>query len=556
MRSFLRRLALASAFALAPLTVQAAVSNTAPIPPAATAAASPARPAAPIRVGRISLVSGKADFHAAGAAGWIAAVPNLPIAAGEALRTDPDARAVIAIGPQTLDLAPGSEMDIAGLDRDHIALTLPHGRLRLHLRRLGTGESAAVAISRGSVSLLAPGEYDIDSGDQTRPARVAVFSGRAKVSGGADTTIAAGETATLSGDPGRSLSSGGPKARPVGREVAATVARSAAADDFDAWARAQDYQQAKLAAPYFISPEMTGYAALDGHGKWESSAEYGPVWYPPGLPANWAPYRYGHWQRIAPWGWAWIDDQPWGFAPSHYGRWAVIDKRWAWVPGEFVAHPAYAPAAVAFLGTPGVGLSVADSSVPAIGWFPLAPGEVYWPSYARNLDTVRALNQGDVADPAAIALNPDGTPPVTVVTDHFANRQMASVVPRPDFVAGHPVAPALLQLPPERLANAPVIMGSPRLGPAALPRPAVAVARAAPAEAAKRKSETVAARRKEKKPSHAAARRIVRARPAFRHERRVRVAHLRAPAYAGRTLRERHFVAYHPERVLRRIHRR
>ncbi|MGH7097077.1 MAG: DUF6600 domain-containing protein [Stellaceae bacterium] len=490
-------------------------------------------------MGRISLVSGKVEFRAAGAAGWIAAVPNLPIAAGEALRTDPDARAVIAIGPQTLDLAPGSEMDVAGLDRDHIALTLPHGRLRLHLRQFGAGESVALAVSRGSVSLLVPGEYDIDSGDQTRPARVAVFSGRAKVSGD-NTTIAAGETATLSGI----------------KPVAATVARMAAVDDFDAWARAQDYQQAKLAAPYFISPEMTGYAALDSHGKWESSAEYGPVWYPLGLPANWAPYRYGHWQRIAPWGWAWIDDQPWGFAPSHYGRWAMIDKRWAWVPGEFVAHPAYAPAAVAFLGTPGVGLSVADSSVPAIGWFPLAPGEVYWPSYARNLDTVRALNQGDVADPAAIALNPDGTPPVTVVTDHFANRQMASVVPRPDFVAGHPVAPALLQLPPERLANVPVIMGSPRLGPAALPRPAVAVARAAPAKPAKRKAETVAARREAEKPSHAAARRIVRARPAFRHERRVRVAHLRAPAYAGRTLRERHFVAYHPERAVRRIHRR
>lgn len=539
MRSCLRNLALASVCALAPLAAQAAASNTAPIPPVAAPAPLPAGPTVPTRVGRISLVSGKVMFRAAGAAGWIAAVPNLPIAAGEALRTDPNARAVLAIGPQTLDLAPGSEVDVAELDRDRIALTLSQGHLRLHLRQLGAGETAAVAIPRGSVHLLAPGEYAIDSGDQTRPARVAVFIGWAKVSGGADTTIAAGETAILGST----------------KPVTATLAHTTAANAFDSWARAQDYQESRLAAPYFISPEMTGYAALDGHGTWKNSAAYGEVWYPLGLPANWAPYRDGRWQRIAPWGWTWIDDQPWGFAPFHYGRWTMIGKRWAWVPGRFVAHPAYVPAAVAFLGTPGVGLSVADSSVPAIGWFPLAPGEVYWPSTARNLDTVRRLNRGDVTNPAAIALNPDGTPPVTVVTGHFANRQAASVVPRPDFVAGRPVAPALLQLPSERLANAPVIMGSPRLGPAALPRPAVAVARAAPADAAKRRPETVAARRKAEKPSRAAARRIARARPVSRHERRVRVAHLRAPAYAGRALRVRHLVAYHPTHPARRSRR-
>ena len=53
--------------------------------------------------------------------------------------------------------------------------------------------------------------------------------------------------------------------------------------------------------------------------------EYGHVWRP-----RYVVPRTGH--RIAtaagagsaPWGWTWIDDARWGFAPFHYGRWAYV----------------------------------------------------------------------------------------------------------------------------------------------------------------------------------------------------------------------------------------
>ena len=217
---------------------------------------------------------------------------------------------------------------------------------------------------------------------------------------------------------------------------------------------------------------MTGFAALDAAGSWKTDRKYGEVWVPNALPANWAPYRYGHWRWVAPWGWSWIDDQPWGFAPSHYGRWAFLDQHWIWVPGAYTARPVYAPAVVAFLGTPGVGLSYAEGSGPAVAWFPLAPGEVYWPGYNGDLDYIRGLNAGDIADLGIIRLRADGEPPAEIVNAHFANRQFASVVPRPVFVAGQAVSLALLQLPPERLENAPAIMGSPQIGPPAPPAPA------------------------------------------------------------------------------------
>src|SRR5439155_7042717 len=136
-----------------------------------------------------------------------------------------------------------------------------------------------------------------------------------------------------------------------------------------------------------------------------SADGYGAVWFPL-VADDWAPYRQGHWRCTQMWGWTWIDDAAWGFAPSHYGRWARIaaadpldpsaagEARWGWVPGALDAEPAYAPAVVAFLGTARVGLSYADALGPAVGWFPLAPGEIYWPSYTKDPAAITRLNPG------------------------------------------------------------------------------------------------------------------------------------------------------------------
>ena len=86
---------------------------------------------------------------------------------------------------------------------------------------------------------------------------------------------------------------------------------------------------------------MTGYEELDSYGEWTAVTTYGEVWFPTSVPANWAPYREGRWVWIEPWGWNWVDDAPWGFTPFHYGRWARVEDRWAWVPGEYVPEPVY-----------------------------------------------------------------------------------------------------------------------------------------------------------------------------------------------------------------------
>jgi hypothetical protein len=418
----------------------------------------------PSWVGRISAVDGTVAVRPAGG-GWGDSGVNEPIAAGMAVRTAAQGRVRLRIGADAVALAPDSEIDIAQLDAGGTQLVLRHGRIGVRLSRLDAARSIEIDIPPGGVWLLTPGEYDISAGDERAAARVAVLDGRARFAGkGVDSAVEAGSTAVLSG------------ADPV---TAAT--ETAAPDAFAQWWRAAAEPADRRALEY-VSAAMTGYDALDAHGTWRTIAGIGPVWEPNAVPEDWAPYRFGHWRHIQPWGWTWIDDMPWGFAPSHYGRWTRIRGRdddepehWAWVPGKIVADPAYMPAAVAFLGTAGVGLSYPDAFSPAVAWFPLAPGEIYWPDYTDDLAAIRRINVAAVDDAAAIDFAADGDPASEIVHGDYLYRSFATVVPRSVFVAGRPVAPALVQLPSRRLANAPLLTGSPGIA-AAGPRPAVLAA--------------------------------------------------------------------------------
>ena len=462
----------------------------------------------PGRIGRLSLASGNVDLRGSAGTAWADAESNQPIFAGEALRTDPRARGEIRIGANTIDLSNGSEIEIAGLRDGVTQILLARGRIGLHLSQAGENETVEIDVPQGGIWLLAPGRYDIDAGDGDQPLRVAVFGGTAHFTGAAgDRRIEGGQVAVLTeSDP-----------------ADAAAIEPATADDFVAWCRDRDYDETRLAAPYYVSRYMTGFAELDSAGVWKINAQYGPVWFPTES-AEWAPYRFGHWSWMAPWGWTWIDDRPWGFAPSHYGRWALIDEHWAWVPGNYVARPLYMPAVVAFLGTPGVGLSSEEGAT--VAWFPLAPGEAYWPSYTRDLDYVRNLNFGAVQDVAVIGVRADGEPPLEMFNDDFANRLFATVVPRPVFSNGRPVAPARVTLPERRLQNAPVLMASPQIAP---PASAQRVARAATTHPPVTRVTAQLTRKGDAKPTRTASLQSRgRTQPVI-----LRGAHLHAPFYAG-----------------------
>src|SRR5207249_12010029 len=106
----------------------------------------------------------------------------------------------IRIGSETINLANNTEIDITRLDQQVMQLSVPQGRIGLHLRQLGEGNSVEIDIPRGGVWLLQAGIYDIDAGSADTPARIMVFEGSARFVGGAvDIGIKAGDAAVISG---------------------------------------------------------------------------------------------------------------------------------------------------------------------------------------------------------------------------------------------------------------------------------------------------------------------------------------------------------------------
>ena len=216
-------------------------------------------------------------------------------------------------------------------------------------------------------------------------------------------------------------------------------------DDWDAWCLARDRNEDEVASARYVPRDnIAGVEDLDQYGSWSQDADLGPVWVPAVTIVGWAPYRFGHWAWIAPWGWTWIDDAPWGFAPFHYGRWAFRSNHWAWVPGQSVFHPVYAPAMVVFVG--GGGWLPGRAPGGSIGWFPLGPHEPYVPPYRSDRSH---LHNVDV--------------------DHFnyVNRVpgAVTVVANNDFMRGHATGASAYALRQDELVRAPVLGVEPPLVP-------------------------------------------------------------------------------------------
>jgi hypothetical protein len=411
----------------------------------------------PGRVGRISLVQGDVSFRAADREDSIAAVLNWPVTGGNVVATAPYSRAEVRIGSTAVRLDGATELEFTALDDERIGLRLVSGSVALRVRDREDASELEILTPHGRVLLADTGRYrfDVDPGRDTT--LVVVHEGAARFDGpGAALAVGPGQQAALGG-------------REPGDARVATAFR----DGFDDWSLARDRGDDASSSARYVSPEMTGYDELDAHGDWRASAEYGPVWYPRAVPQDWVPYRDGRWAWIEPWGWTWVDRAPWGFAPFHYGRWALIGGIWGWVPGRFVPRPVYAPALVAWVGRPGFSVSVSIGSVPAVGWFPLAPREVYYPGYRASQTYVRNINVTHVTNVTQIVAV-ERHPPANV---RYANRPHAlTVVPAQAVSRGQPVRTTAVRVnDPATLAALPIASSAPEVA-----RPAIRERRVAP----------------------------------------------------------------------------
>ena len=436
----------------------------------------------PGRVARIRYVQGSVSFQPAGTSDWVPAVTNRPVTIGDQLWVDANSRAELDLGSAAMRIGHNTGMSFLNLDDRTVQIQLTQGDLNLRVRRLLPNTAFEVDTPNEAFSIFQPGLYKVQAGQDGNSSMVMVRQGQGQVTGAGQVyTLDAGQAGSFAGDGANSL---------IGQ-----VTDLGSPDDFDRWAQSRDYQYDRSISARYVSPDMVGYEDLDNHGSWAYDPTYGNVWYPGSVPAGWAPYRYGHWAWISPWGWTWVDDAPWGYAPFHYGRWAYMRNRWGWVPGPMQAEPVYAPALVAFIGGSGFGISISAGGGYGpgggdVGWFPLGPREVYVPSYYATPQYVERVNTSNTVVSTTTVTNVynsvvnNNYNQVTNVT--YVNRtapNAVTVVSQAVVRSAEPVGRAVIRVDPQQVASAPVaprpqvvptqasVLGTPSPGATRMARP-------------------------------------------------------------------------------------
>jgi hypothetical protein len=336
----------------------------------------------PEQVARLSYVHGDVVVVEAEQGDSSTAALNLPMTDGDELRVGRDSRAELQLAVATLHVDAGSRLSFVQLASDAVRLRLTEGVMVVNVREPdseleGDDESAPPAVEletpNALVTLLEPGEYSIAIEDGGIATVVGVRDGASEISSGSQVFD------LRDSQEGRYTGMNG-----LEEEVHALDRRNR----FESWADERVEDEDRSESSRYVSREMVGYRDLDRYGYWESDPYYGYVWTPRHVGMGWAPYRFGYWSWIGPWGWTWIDNSPWGFAPFHYGRWAYSRSRWCWVPGPRHHRPIYSPHLVRWRGAGN-----------HLAWVPLGPREVYVPRHRSSDRYLRRVNQANTVIP-------------------------------------------------------------------------------------------------------------------------------------------------------------
>jgi len=384
----------------------------------------------PERAARLSWIERNVSLQPGGVDDWVPANLNRPLTTGDRLWTEAGARAEVHIGSAAFRLNGRTNFTFLNLSDGVAQVELSAGTLSVRVRNLASQESIEIDTPQAAFALLQPGEYRIEVNEQ---GDASVF------------TVRAGEAEALAGDQVFPM-------RPRDQIVVTEDNRGPAfnrrgapvADAFDNWCQQRDRREDLAASARYVSRDIPGYADLDDQGDWIQDPQYSAVWMPR-VAGDWAPYRDGHWAWIEPWGWTWEDDAPWGYAPFHYGRWVSIRNRWGWVPGPVIARPVYSPALVAWVGGAGFSIGVSIGG-PPVGWFPLAPREVWVPPYRYSPRYIERVNVTNTVIVNRTFNN------INVSNVNYVNRNVAgavTAVPRDVVISGRQVRSAAVRVSPD-----------------------------------------------------------------------------------------------------------
>src|SRR5580692_2976169 len=423
----------------------------------------------PGRVARLGFIRGNVSFEPAGTEDWVSAVINRPLTTGDKLWNDNDSYSELHLGSASIRLGSNTGFSFLNLTDNMTQVQLTEGTLNIRVRRLGDDETFEVDTPNLAFTLLRPGNYKVNVNEAGDATVVVVRDGQGEVTGGGSAyTIHPEEVGTFNGTD----------------QINADIESwDNSSDDFDDWCSERDRRIDHSVSARYVSNDVIGYEDLDEYGGWRPTAEYGTIGCAHVAAVGWAPYHDGHGAYIAPWGYTWVDDAPWGFAPFHYGRWLTVGGVWGWVPcaprpvavvGVAYVRPVYAPALVAWVGGPhfavGIGVGGGFAAGVSIGWFPLGPREVYVPSYHVSRAYVTNINVSNTTVNTTVVNNYYNTTVinkttnvtnnnVTVNNQHYMNQSVPGAVTATTpqaFTSAQSVSKNSVSVNAREIASAPV----------------------------------------------------------------------------------------------------
>ncbi|MEO5596388.1 MAG: DUF6600 domain-containing protein, partial [Lysobacteraceae bacterium] len=378
----------------------------------------------PGRVARISDMRGEISYSPAGDGEWYSVHRNRPLVRGDALWSDRGARAELQVGSTFLRMDQETNVEFLELSDRMLQVQITEGTLNLRIRRMYPGQRVEIDTPNLALVLDRPGTFRIDIDRENDNTTIEAREGNGTVYGvGGRFGVRRGDVVVFYGEDVRDYEM---YAFPM-------------PDNFDRYARIRDQRIDRSVSLRYLSDDLVGFSDLDNYGQWSRNPQYGAVWYPSNTYSGWAPYQDGQWVWQDPWGWTWVDDQPWGFAPSHYGRWAWVEGRWGWIPGPRNYRSVYAPALVGFI----------EEIAGSIGWFPLGPSDVYYPSYQVSSSYFNQVNASNTRVDSARLSSVYGSygraQSVPLAQGSYRNRSVptaVTAVPQNVFVNSRPVREA------------------------------------------------------------------------------------------------------------------
>src|SRR5208337_3355816 len=247
----------------------------------------------PGRVARLQYTSGEVSMQPGGVNDWVAASLNRPLTTSDRVWTDKNSRAELNVGDGFLRMSSETSVTLTNVSDSTVQVELDQGVLEVTVKHLEKGEIYEIDTPNFAFTVMKTGVYRFDVRPNEDQSWVTVRSGSGEATGkGPAVKVSSGEQVRFSN----------------GESLQHAAYQAPAPDGFDDWAQVRDKRLDRSLSARYVSPGVIGYQDLDANGSWQNVAPYGPIWTPNSVPAGWAPYRYGHWVWIAPWGWTWVDD--------------------------------------------------------------------------------------------------------------------------------------------------------------------------------------------------------------------------------------------------------